>query len=135
MVPEMSLREIRIRVLEQSSWRTIQYFSITSFYCRWTIMSTSVWSKHWKWLFWNLKCLPLIKLQVFSRLSIQILYGHLSIRKTLSIELKKKMRRWKLLPLNYLETSLTCDQEWNPWFQLMVCGTHTCSWIQTCVSI
>ena len=44
--------------------------------------------------------------------SIQIRHGPLLFRKTLFIELKKKMRL-KSAPFSYSETSLTCDQEWN----------------------
>lgn len=77
----------------------------------------------------DLECWPFIKSQV----SFQILYGHLSGRR--STELKKKLKRWKLFPFSFSGTSLTCDQEWNLWFQLMVCWTHICSCIQTCVSI
>lgn len=52
-------------ILEESSWRTIQCFSVASFHCRQTIMSTSVLSKHWKVLFWNLECLLFIKHRFF----------------------------------------------------------------------
>lgn len=82
-------------------------------------------------IIWNV-CL-LLGHRFLSRVTIQILYGHLSGRH--STELKKKIKRWKLFPFSYSGTSLTCDQEWNLWFQLMVCWTHTCYWIQTCVSI